>query len=477
MRKINGRPFFRLFPFLMILVYMLMFSGSLQAKPWITAYVGDWWLGWNGEGTMPISKIDFKGMTVCDYMSMSPTMTAPFFDSTGNTYPATLLAAAANAAGVKCTITVGSWNTEAAFMNATDSVNLPVFVGDLTSFVKGCGLNGVDIDWEPLRVQDSTQWKSLIIALRKALPSPQYLITVTGGDGSPYSAYASVQDDVDQINIMTYDMGYPAGGYNACYAGAIYSAGHVDPYNNTTPVASCDYYLSLFEQAGIKKSKLGIGCEPGGELWTGISQPYSSIAGVKSFQADVPYDTIMARYYKPSLYHWDNAAKAAYLSFDTTDTADDWFLSYDDTTTLNAKLAFVDSSGIGGIIIYEIGMSYDQATGGNPFLEAAQMFLSDTSTAAIDNTPPVPSRYSLAQNYPNPFNPTTVINYRIPDEKHVTLTIYDALGRRIETLVNGMQSPGLHQVIFDGSNLASGVYFYRLDAGGFIETKKLVLLK
>ncbi len=122
-------------------------------------------------------------------------------------------------------------------------------------------------------------------------------------------------------------------------------------------------------------------------------------------------------------------------------------------------------------------MSYDQATGGNPFLEAAQMFLSDTSTAAIDNTPPVPSRYSLAQNYPNPFNPTTVINYRIPDEKHVTLTIYDALGRRIETLVNGMQSPGLHQVIFDGSNLASGVYFYRLDAGGFIETKKLVLLK
>jgi photosystem II stability/assembly factor-like uncharacterized protein len=89
----------------------------------------------------------------------------------------------------------------------------------------------------------------------------------------------------------------------------------------------------------------------------------------------------------------------------------------------------------------------------------------------------VPSSYELKQNYPNPFNPTTNIKYQIANNKFVILKIYDILGKEIETLVNERQSPGVYEVTFDGSALSSGVYFYKLTADNYSETKKLVLIK
>ncbi len=89
----------------------------------------------------------------------------------------------------------------------------------------------------------------------------------------------------------------------------------------------------------------------------------------------------------------------------------------------------------------------------------------------------VPDNFILYQNYPNPFNPTTIINYQIPKYGMVTIKIYDILGREIKTLVNEYKPAGRYNITFNASNLASGVYFYRLQAGEFTETKKLLLLK
>lgn len=99
----------------------------------------------------------------------------------------------------------------------------------------------------------------------------------------------------------------------------------------------------------------------------------------------------------------------------------------------------------------------------------------DLTTLSV--TVDAPKSYAMYQNYPNPFNPTTVIMYQLPTNSFVTLKVYDIIGREVSTLVNEQKSMGQYEVTFDGSNLASGVYFYRLQAGSFVQTKKLVLLK
>jgi hypothetical protein len=89
----------------------------------------------------------------------------------------------------------------------------------------------------------------------------------------------------------------------------------------------------------------------------------------------------------------------------------------------------------------------------------------------------MPSTYLLQQNYPNPFNPSTTISFSIPTSEFVTLKVYDVLGREIATLVNENLSAGSYSYNFDASNLTSGVYFYKLQAGKYSETKKMLLSK
>ena len=91
--------------------------------------------------------------------------------------------------------------------------------------------------------------------------------------------------------------------------------------------------------------------------------------------------------------------------------------------------------------------------------------------------PVAPASFSLSQNYPNPFNPTTNFEFRIANREPVSLKVFDVLGRDVATLVNEVRSAGVYTVHWDASSLPSGVYFYRLQAGGFIQTKKMLLLK
>jgi hypothetical protein len=103
--------------------------------------------------------------------------------------------------------------------------------------------------------------------------------------------------------------------------------------------------------------------------------------------------------------------------------------------------------------------------------------LSDMTSDIDDRQQPLPMEFVLHQNYPNPFNPTTKINYELPITNYVELTIYSILGRRIATLVSQQQKAGHHQVELNALGLASGVYYYRLEAGGFVDVKKMVLLR
>jgi len=88
-----------------------------------------------------------------------------------------------------------------------------------------------------------------------------------------------------------------------------------------------------------------------------------------------------------------------------------------------------------------------------------------------------PARFWLSQNSPNPFNPSTTIRYGLPHKSAVQLTVFNTLGQQVALLQSGEQEAGYHEVKFDGSRLSSGVYLYTMQAGSFVQTRKLVLLR
>jgi hypothetical protein len=89
----------------------------------------------------------------------------------------------------------------------------------------------------------------------------------------------------------------------------------------------------------------------------------------------------------------------------------------------------------------------------------------------------LPTKMGLYQNYPNPFNPVTTIKYDLPKDSHVSLKIFELTGREVTTLVKEKKMAGNYSITFDGGHLASGVYFYQLKSGDFMETKKMILLR
>jgi hypothetical protein len=96
----------------------------------------------------------------------------------------------------------------------------------------------------------------------------------------------------------------------------------------------------------------------------------------------------------------------------------------------------------------------------------------------INNNPDIiPHVFNLAQNYPNPFNPVTTIQYRLPEKTQVSIKIYNMLGEKISEPVNDVQDAGSYSIKFDGSNLASGIYLYRIDTANYTKVRKMVLIK
>lgn len=103
--------------------------------------------------------------------------------------------------------------------------------------------------------------------------------------------------------------------------------------------------------------------------------------------------------------------------------------------------------------------------------------INNQTPTSVDVPGELPENIALFQNFPNPFNPSTMIQYQIPKESYVLLTVFDPLGREISTLVNGTQSPGTKSITWNAGDLPGGVYFYRLRVGPFTQTKKLVVLR
>jgi C-terminal processing protease CtpA/Prc len=117
------------------------------------------------------------------------------------------------------------------------------------------------------------------------------------------------------------------------------------------------------------------------------------------------------------------------------------------------------------------------ARGEDDVVKRALAWIDSLATDVDELAENLPQEFGLQQNYPNPFNPSTRIKYQLPIQSHVTLKVYNLLGQEVATLVDGVEEPGYKSVRWDASGVASGVYFSRLESGGSIETKKLLLLR
>ena len=134
----------------------------------------------------------------------------------------------------------------------------------------------------------------------------------------------------------------------------------------------------------------------------------------------------------------------------------------------NAKAVSLDKDGN----IYVAGTSTGDSTG----LDITLVKYS-TVVTGINNNKTIPLSFSLEQNYPNPFNPSSTIKYSVAKNTMVTLKVFDILGREVRNLVNENKAPGVYQINFHASDLSSGIYFYQLKAGGFVQTKKMIFMK
>jgi len=128
-----------------------------------------------------------------------------------------------------------------------------------------------------------------------------------------------------------------------------------------------------------------------------------------------------------------------------------------------------------GILVPEKNFVLNMQTSGLFKLRANYNVMTAVNEAILPNS--VPRNFELSQNYPNPFNPVTKINFGLPISGNVILKVYNELGKEVSTLVSGFRSAGSYEITFDASSLSSGIYFYKLDAGGISATKKMLLVK
>ncbi len=114
---------------------------------------------------------------------------------------------------------------------------------------------------------------------------------------------------------------------------------------------------------------------------------------------------------------------------------------------------------------------------GTNSIASKDLYLSPSSTTDVGKPVSTPTTYSLMQNYPNPFNPSTTIRFTIPEKVQVRLEVYNLIGQKVATLINGELNAGQYSVEFNGAGLTSGIYLYRIQAGNFVSVKKMLLLK
>jgi chitinase len=447
----------------LILMVCLWFSLCVEAQSQSSIWVSAYYAGWM-QGYLTPQNIDFGGMTHIMHFALDPG-TDGSLDDQGNSVTAANAAAitqAAHAAGKKVLITVGGWGADQGFVGATNSSHRTTFIHNLVALCQSRNYDGIDIDWEP--VTSPSQFALFIPALRDSMNArnPNWLLTIAATEGD--NAIIGAKNYFDQINIMTYDMSGAWGGWVVWHNAPIYNGGYTFP-STGGPLPSADGMVNDYINAGVPASKLGIGMDFYGYVWRGVNSPRQDISTVSSVSGNVAYCDLADTYNiledsRPSTYRWDSAAQAAYLSIDNSGTSNDYFVSYDDAQTAQAKINYVRTKGIGGMIIWELGGGY---RANKPAGQRDQL-LQAVKAALGGQAPAIPSAPTLS----SPTNGATgvAINPTLSWNSSTGATSY---GVQVSTSSNFsttvVNQTGIATTSYAATGLASSTtYYWRVNA-------------
>ena len=335
----------------------------------------------------------------------------------------------------------------------------PYVYGGLTTSVINCG---IDISTTPTY----------------ALPDLIYYKFKNNPDATSTPNYAVPGVGSNPAQLTGTSLSWTSGGqFDSCILGTGVAGGHINTnwatnfgsgswtismWLNELPNNTSLYYL--FEEAtGAFRCFLGGAAGAGGLRLTGTGITNVNLPGVAPGPTVVHfvYDSVAATIsaYKNGVFALSVVQTPLNLATGTNFQVG----GYSTLASLNGKM---DEFRV-----------YRRALDSNEIAATWNIELGGIPTGIKPLTGTIPDNYLLLQNYPNPFNPVTKISFAIPESGFVTLKVYDVLGREISSLVNAQKNAGSYVVDFDASNLTSGIYFYRLDVNGFVDTKKMTVLK
>jgi len=294
-------------------------------------------------------------------------------------------------------------------------------------------------------------------------------VTVCGLTGNQY--YARIAGDGSGGAIVTWADN--RGSYQDLYAQRYDGSGNALWTANGTPVCtSVGSHIFAVDNATQNKTILNT---TGGTIicWIDERSGYQHIYCTKLNAAGllpVELTSFTANFIDNKIkLNWATATEVNNMGFDVERSLNNgiWnkiaFIKGSNNSNSTKNYSYTDLSPVNGKIEYR--------------LKQIDVNGSYKYSNTIEVSTAIPANFSLAQNFPNPFNPTTVIHYSIPKAEYVSLKVYDELGNEAATLVNENKDAGSYKVSFNGANLSSGIYFYKINAGEFSNVKKLILIK
>ncbi len=339
-------------------------NDTIFASEFEPVWVAGYHVGYQ-KAMYPTAVIDYAALSHINIGAIVPnadgTLDTTFsIDTTSGPIWAKAVATAAHAANRKTILMIGGAGAN-NWQGAASSTHLATFVSKLIGQMDSLGGDGLDLDWEPLNTSDYTMFTNLVAALRTARPG--MIITMpVGWTNSNFqtsdSFYGTIAKQLDQINIMSYDMEWPAGGWKSWFTSALHGE------SGTTP-SSIDSSVDFYLASGVPRSKLGIGIGFYGVCWHGVTGPRQVIgsgAGITGSDNTFSYSTIVTQYNTPANaanYHYDSTSEMPWLGSATAFGPNSCnFLSYENPQSVAAKGAYANRNGLGGTIIWTIGQGY-----------------------------------------------------------------------------------------------------------------------